>query len=83
MLCVDCKLPLQTLDLVGPQWGLPSDFKECLVPKYPQFFAVRRFRGRDCLVLEDWDSTLAVTARETRYVCLDDNHYIHCRSFFI
>ncbi|QCD85917.1 protein WHAT'S THIS FACTOR 1 homolog, chloroplastic [Vigna unguiculata] len=66
MLCVDCKLPLQTVELVGPQLGLPSDFKDCLVPKYPQFFTVRRFRGRDCLLLEDWDSTLAVTARETR-----------------
>ncbi|XP_022640310.1 protein ROOT PRIMORDIUM DEFECTIVE 1-like isoform X1 [Vigna radiata var. radiata] len=66
MLCVDCKLPLQTVELVGPQLGLPSDFKDCLIPKYPQFFRVRRSRGRDCLLLEDWDSTLAVTSRETR-----------------
>ncbi|XP_022640313.1 protein ROOT PRIMORDIUM DEFECTIVE 1-like isoform X4 [Vigna radiata var. radiata] len=65
MLCVDCKLPLQTVELVGPQLGLPSDFKDCLIPKYPQFFRVRRSRGRDCLLLEDWDSTLAVTSRET------------------
>ncbi|WVZ03968.1 hypothetical protein V8G54_024774 [Vigna mungo] len=66
MLCVDCKLPLQRVELVGPQLGLPSDFKECLISEYPQFFTVRRFRGRDCLLLEDWDSTLAVTSRETR-----------------
>ncbi|RDX97703.1 Protein ROOT PRIMORDIUM DEFECTIVE 1, partial [Mucuna pruriens] len=66
MLCVDCRVPLQTVELVGPELGLPSDFKECLVAKNPHFFSVRRFGGRDCLVLEDWDSTLAVSAREDR-----------------
>ncbi|KAL2326119.1 hypothetical protein Fmac_025177 [Flemingia macrophylla] len=66
MLCVDCRLPLQTLELVRPELGLPEDFKDCLVAKYPQFFSVRRFGGTDCLLLEDWDFTLARTARETR-----------------
>nr|KYP55306.1 hypothetical protein KK1_001515 [Cajanus cajan] len=66
MLCVDCRLPLHTVELIGPELGLPQDFNHCLIAKYPQFFAVRRFGRRDCLVLEDWDSTLAVTARETR-----------------
>lgn len=66
MLCVDCRLPLETVEFVGPELGLPSDFKECLIENYPQFFSVRRFNGRDCVYLEDWDSTLAVTARETR-----------------
>ncbi|XP_073220102.1 protein WHAT'S THIS FACTOR 1 homolog, chloroplastic [Cicer arietinum] len=68
MLCVDCRLPLETVEFVGPELGLPSDFKECLIENYPQFFSVRRFNGRDCVYLEDWDSTLAVTARETRLV---------------
>ncbi|KAJ1404665.1 Plant organelle RNA recognition domain [Sesbania bispinosa] len=66
MLSVNCRLPLETLEFVGPELGLPSDFKECLVPKYPQFFSVKRVNGMDCLHLEDWDSTLAVTARESR-----------------
>lgn len=67
MLSVDCRVPLETIELVGPELGLPFDFKECLIPKYPQFFSVSRVRGRDFLLLEDWDSTLAVTAREARY----------------
>ncbi|XP_027355248.1 protein WHAT'S THIS FACTOR 1 homolog, chloroplastic [Abrus precatorius] len=66
MLCVDCRVKLETVELVAPELGLPSDFKECLIPKYPQFFSVRPFRGRDCLVLEDWDSSFTVTAREAR-----------------
>lgn len=66
MLCVDCRVPLETLELVGAELGLPSDFEECLIAKYPQFFAIRRVRGRDFLHLEDWDSSLAVTAREAR-----------------
>ncbi|XP_061352125.1 protein WHAT'S THIS FACTOR 1 homolog, chloroplastic [Gastrolobium bilobum] len=66
MLCVDCRVPLETVDFVGPELGLPFDFKECLIPKYPQFFSVRHVKGRDFLQLEDWDSTLAVTAREAR-----------------
>ncbi|WJX87536.1 hypothetical protein P8452_69717 [Trifolium repens] len=59
-------IPLETVEFVGPELGLPCDFKECLIEKYPQFFSVRRFNGRDFVYLEDWDSTLAVTAREAR-----------------
>lgn len=70
MLSVDCRVPLETVGLVGPELGLPPDFEERLVPSYPQFFSVRRVNGRDCLCLEDWDSTLAVTVREARYTTL-------------
>ncbi|KAL5061657.1 hypothetical protein RYX36_023394 [Vicia faba] len=66
MLCVDNRIPLETVEFVGPEMGLPWDFKGCLIDKYPQFFSVRAFNGRDFLYLEDWDSTLAVTAREAR-----------------
>ncbi|XP_057747420.1 protein WHAT'S THIS FACTOR 1 homolog, chloroplastic-like [Arachis stenosperma] len=66
MLSVDCRVPLQTLEFVGPELGLPCDFRESLVPKYPHFFSVKRVAGKDCLELEDWDSSLAVTAREAR-----------------
>lgn len=66
MLCVDCRIPLETVEFVGNEMGLPCDFKECLIGKYPQFFSIKRFNGRDFVYLEDWDSTLAVTAREAR-----------------
>ncbi|KAF1897499.1 hypothetical protein Lal_00035205 [Lupinus albus] len=66
MLCVDCRVPVETVELVGSELGLPCDFKEGFIPKYSQFFTVKNFKGRDWLELQDWDSSLAVTARETR-----------------
>ncbi|XP_054813805.1 protein WHAT'S THIS FACTOR 1 homolog, chloroplastic isoform X2 [Prosopis cineraria] len=66
MLSVECCVPLETIEFVGPELGLPLDFKTSLIPKYPHFFSVREVNGRACLVLENWDSSLAVTARETR-----------------
>lgn len=66
MLSVECCVPLETIEFVGPEMGLPHDFKTSLIVKYPQFFSVKEVNGRDCLVLENWDSSLAVTARETR-----------------
>ena len=66
MLCVDCRVPLDTVEFVRPELGLPCDFKQSLILKYPQFFSVKHVSGRDCLELEDWDSSLAVTAREAR-----------------
>ncbi|KAF7834624.1 protein ROOT PRIMORDIUM DEFECTIVE 1 [Senna tora] len=66
MLSVECCVPLETIEFVGPEFGLPNDFRTLLIPKYPQFFSVKEVNGRACLLLENWDSSLAVTARETR-----------------
>lgn len=66
MLSVDCRVPLGTIELIQDELGLPSDFKDSLIPKYPQFFSFKGFNGRDYLHLENWDSSLAVTAREER-----------------
>ncbi|XP_019232717.1 PREDICTED: protein ROOT PRIMORDIUM DEFECTIVE 1-like isoform X1 [Nicotiana attenuata] len=68
MLSVDCMLPLETIQLIENELGLPSDFEQSLVPKYPQFFSVKDVNGRTFLQLENWDSSLAVTAREERLV---------------
>ncbi|KAJ8547026.1 hypothetical protein K7X08_010612 [Anisodus acutangulus] len=64
MLSVDCMLPLETIQLIENELGLPSDFEQSLIPKYPQFFSVKDVNGRSSLQLENWDSLLAVTARE-------------------
>ncbi|KAI6688886.1 hypothetical protein NL676_025714 [Syzygium grande] len=66
MLSVDCQIPLEKIEFIGPELGLPDDFKNILIPKYPEFFSVKNVNGRDCLRLEHWDSSLAVTAREER-----------------
>lgn len=66
MLSVDCRVPLETIEFVGLELGLPHDFKTSLIPKYAQFFSVKEINGRDFLLLENWDSSLAFTARETR-----------------
>ncbi|XP_049388579.1 protein WHAT'S THIS FACTOR 1 homolog, chloroplastic [Solanum stenotomum] len=69
MLSVDCALPLETIQLIENDLGLPSDFRQSLIPKYPQFFSVKDVNGRTSLQLENWDSFLAVTAREERLAC--------------
>ncbi|XP_055814015.1 protein WHAT'S THIS FACTOR 1 homolog, chloroplastic [Solanum dulcamara] len=69
MLSVDCTLPLETIQLIENDLGLPSDFRQSLIPKYPQFFSVKDVNGRISLQLENWDSFLAVTAREERLAC--------------
>ncbi|CAA2978878.1 Hypothetical predicted protein [Olea europaea subsp. europaea] len=66
MLSVDCRVPLETIEMIGNEMGLPSDFKQSIIPKYPQFFSLKDVSGRWYLDLENWDSSLAVTAREER-----------------
>ncbi|XP_015086184.2 protein WHAT'S THIS FACTOR 1 homolog, chloroplastic [Solanum pennellii] len=69
MLSVDCTLPLETIQLIENDLGLPNDFRQSLIPKYPKFFSVKDVNGRTSLQLENWDSYLAVTAREERLAC--------------
>ncbi|PHU21253.1 hypothetical protein BC332_06360 [Capsicum chinense] len=66
MLSIDCTLPLETIQLIENDLGLPSDFEQSLIPKYPQFFSVKDVNGRTSIQLENWDSFLAVTAREEK-----------------
>ncbi|KAL6178743.1 hypothetical protein ACLB2K_050261 [Fragaria x ananassa] len=66
MLSVDCRVPLESIEFVQCELGLPDDFKKSLIPKYPEFFSVKDVSGRAYLHLENWDSSLAVTAREER-----------------
>ncbi|MFS7976732.1 putative plant organelle RNA recognition domain-containing protein [Helianthus anomalus] len=68
MLSVDCRLPLETIGFVQPELGLPDNFEKSLIPKFPEFFSVKDVRGRPHLELENWDSSLAVTAREETYM---------------
>lgn len=69
MLSVDCRVPLETVELIQDELGLPRDFKNSLIPKYPQFFSLKAANGRDYLHLEHWESSLAVTAREEKLAC--------------
>lgn len=64
MLSVDCRIPLGKVELIDSQLALPRDFKDVLIPKYPEFFSLKNINGRDYLQLEHWDSGLAITARE-------------------
>ncbi|GFS37060.1 ubiquitin carboxyl-terminal hydrolase family protein [Actinidia rufa] len=66
MLSVDCRLPLETIEFIESAMGLPCDFKKSMIPKYPEYFSVKDVNGRAYLQLENWDSSLAVTAREER-----------------
>ncbi|XP_027172524.1 protein WHAT'S THIS FACTOR 1 homolog, chloroplastic [Coffea eugenioides] len=69
MLSINCRVPMETVELVQDELGLASNFKESLIPKYPQFFSLKAVDGRDYLHLEHWDSSLAVTIREERLAC--------------
>lgn len=66
MLSVDCRLPLEKIGLIATELGLPKDFKNSIVMKYPQYFVVNEFNGREYLHLERWDSSLAITVREEK-----------------
>lgn len=66
MLSVDCRVPLEKIEFIESELGLPNDFKESLIPKYPDYFSVKDVNGKAYLNLENWDSSLTVTAREER-----------------
>ncbi|KAM3732088.1 hypothetical protein ACB098_11G034200 [Castanea mollissima] len=66
MLSVDCRVPLEKIEFIESELGLPNDFKESLIPKYPDYFSVKDVNGKPYLNLENWDSSLTVTAREER-----------------
>jgi hypothetical protein len=38
MLSVDCRVPLEKIESIENELGLPQDFKNSLIPKYPDFF---------------------------------------------
>ncbi|PON77169.1 Plant organelle RNA recognition domain containing protein [Parasponia andersonii] len=64
MLSVDCRVPLGKIKLIESELGLPDDFDKSLIPKYPEFFSVKDVNGKPYVHLENWDSSLAITARE-------------------
>ncbi|XP_021819215.1 protein ROOT PRIMORDIUM DEFECTIVE 1 [Prunus avium] len=64
MLSVDCRVPLENIEFIESELGLPNDFKKSLLPKYPEIFSVKEVNGKLYLHLENWDSSIAVTARE-------------------
>ncbi|PIA26760.1 hypothetical protein AQUCO_08900013v1 [Aquilegia coerulea] len=66
MMSMDCRVPLEKIEFIQSELGLPRDFKECLIPKYPEFFTVIDVNGFPYLNLESWDSSLALTAREEK-----------------
>ncbi|CAF2207201.1 hypothetical protein YC2023_093246 [Brassica napus] len=66
MMSVDCRVPLEKVEFIQSAMGLPQDFKSNLIPKYPDFFSLKVVNGKVHLVLENWDSSLAITAREER-----------------
>lgn len=66
MLTVDCRLPLEKIDFIKSVLGLPTDYMESLILKYPEFFCVKEVNGKAYLHLESWDSSLGITAREEK-----------------
>ncbi|VVA95826.1 unnamed protein product [Arabis nemorensis] len=66
MMSIDCQVPLEKVEFIQSAMGLPHDFKSTLIPKYPEFFSLKVINGKVNLVLENWDSSLAITAREDK-----------------
>ncbi|CAK9311848.1 unnamed protein product [Citrullus colocynthis] len=67
MLSIDCRIPLENIEFIASELGLPCDFKTSLIPAYPEFFSVKEVDGKAHLHLENWDSSLAISAREDRF----------------
>ncbi|GAB2274264.1 hypothetical protein Dimus_009029 [Dionaea muscipula] len=79
MLCKDMTLPLQTIDQLKWDMGLPCDYHQSLLPQYPDLFSlVNLSDDRDGLKLLSWNEDLAVSnlrkssarAGETKDDCL-------------
>ncbi|XP_068643231.1 protein WHAT'S THIS FACTOR 1 homolog, chloroplastic [Aristolochia californica] len=66
MMSMDCRVPLEKIEYIHSELGLDQNFRNCLIPKYPEFFSVKDIYGKDYLDLESWDSSLAITAREEK-----------------
>ncbi|KAG9451053.1 hypothetical protein H6P81_011018 [Aristolochia fimbriata] len=66
MMSMDCRVPLGKIDYIHSELGLDQNFRQGLIPKYPEFFSVKDINGKDYLHLESWDSSLAVAAREEK-----------------
>ncbi|XP_078437187.1 protein WHAT'S THIS FACTOR 1 homolog, chloroplastic-like [Wolffia australiana] len=66
MMSLDCCLPMSKIELLREDLGLPADYSNSLLPRYPSSFSRRAIDGQDCLCLESWDSSAAITAREER-----------------
>lgn len=66
MMSVDCRVPLEKIEFIESELGLPQDFKKAFLPKYGDFFTVKDTNGKPYLYLQNWDASLAVTAREER-----------------
>lgn len=64
MMSIDRRIALFKIMQIKQEIGLPDDFAESLVPKYPQFFKLMDVSDAPYLVLENWDPSLAVAARE-------------------
>ena len=65
MITVERTLPLQTIDQLKWDMGLPHDYQQTLIPHYPQFFGlVRLSDDRIGLKLLHWDNQLAVSELE-------------------
>ncbi|XP_068645385.1 protein WHAT'S THIS FACTOR 9, mitochondrial-like [Aristolochia californica] len=62
MLTVDKTLPLQTMDQLKWDLGLPYLYTETLIPLYPQFFQFVQLQdGRTGLQLSIWDESIAIS----------------------
>ncbi|RWR96597.1 protein ROOT PRIMORDIUM DEFECTIVE 1 [Cinnamomum micranthum f. kanehirae] len=62
MITVERTLPLQTIDQLKWDMGLPQDYQQTLIPHYPQFFGlVKLSDDRIGLKLLHWDNQLAVS----------------------
>lgn len=66
MLCVDCRVEMGKIDMIRDELGFPGMYREVVVEKYREWFCVKEWKGKEYLCLENWDSGLAVTAREER-----------------
>lgn len=84
MLTRDRTLPLQTIDQLKWDLGLPYDYNDSLIPHHPDLFALLQLPdGRLGLKLLVWDSKLAVSQLQNNAVYQQEEEDIrtNCLSF--
>ncbi|XP_017975547.1 PREDICTED: protein ROOT PRIMORDIUM DEFECTIVE 1 [Theobroma cacao] len=83
MLTKDRTLPLQTIDQLNWDLGLPYNYSNTLIPHYPDLFSlVHLADDRIGLKLLSWDDTLAVSQLEKNaFLQMEDDLNNNCLAF--
>uniref|UniRef100_A0A0E0GRK1 PORR domain-containing protein n=1 Tax=Oryza nivara TaxID=4536 RepID=A0A0E0GRK1_ORYNI len=57
MMSLDCQIPIEKIELIQSELGLPKNFKSNLIPRYPELFSVREGARSTVFLKEAYDDS--------------------------